>query len=270
MSGQGVNSFIRLAVAPGGVVSAGVGVGSELAAAVGVALGVSSGVAVGTGVASGVGDGVTVGVFVGPGVAVGAAVSFSPRTLPDGEADGPATAAVSVSPPFATTNPMDRRNAIDKDRHRPGDGRGHDLGARDAFERLGRLMRAAQIPWAVDVAAGQADQLLLPQRLRDRLVQCGAAVGRIRHFDGQSEAVVVPDRAQERADPGVRGTVVADGLWAGSALRITSDVGIVGVRDPRRRDRRGILVHVCSKCPLGWNGAESSTFRVLPYAGGRC
>ena len=99
-------------MAPGGVVSAGVGEGPVVVAAVGVALGVSSGGAVGTGVATGVGDGVTVGVIAGTGVAVGAALSFSPRTLPDGEADGPATAAVSVSPPFATTNPIDRRNAI--------------------------------------------------------------------------------------------------------------------------------------------------------------
>ena len=52
--------------------------------------------------------------------------------------------------------------------------------------------------------ARQADELLLPERLRDWIPKCGAAVGRIRRFDRCDERVLLVDGTQEGADDIVR------------------------------------------------------------------
>jgi hypothetical protein len=99
----------------------GFGVGSGLAVWVGVGAGVGVGLDVGVGLGlgldEGVGTGVADGVATAVGGGVGTAVWTSPRRPPDGLAV--TAAVVRASPPLATTNATDTRNANAKTARAP-------------------------------------------------------------------------------------------------------------------------------------------------------
>ena len=132
-------------------------------------------------------------------------------------------------------------------------------------ERFGGAVRAAQVARAVDVRARQADELLLAERLGDRFAQGGAAVRRIVALRPERRAIVLVDRAQERADPVPGRPFVsrrprATPWTVAPGRRRWSTVDRCMRRQAPSLDRRTRALPL----PRGWNGAESSTFRVLP------
>ena len=217
--------------------------------------------------AAGVGDGVGVGlrrVGLGDGLAVGAAsaggaVTPVRATLPDRRptsrprrATAPPALARggrgSISPPLATTNPTDKANAQAK---HASDAPGSPASAeprldRRAARRSSLPSDAAQVARAVDVAARQADELLLSQRLRDRLAERGAAVGRVGRLDGRPARRRRRRRAGTGRSAGVRRAIVAD-RWR--SLRGPIGAGAAAVGPPVRRARRRIVVHALSLAP---------------------
>ena len=133
--------------------------------------------------------------------------------------------------------------------------------------------------------AGETDLTLLAKGLRDSFSERRAAVGRIGRLDRCQQGVVLVGRPQERAHPwiaraGPDGQERKDGIACviacGSVHRSAQVIGPAEVDGfgaiwpGRLWAGRGIELHMPSINPSGWNGAESSTFRELPRAIGRC
>ena len=201
---------------------------------------------------SGSGTAVAAAVAVASGVAaadvaVGAAVSTSPRTAPVGPAGA---AAVRVRPPLATTNATDRRKAPIRARTDPAIAGVTIRGAGTRSSGLAGGHRAAHVARAVDVSAGQADELLLAQRLGHRPAEGRASVRLVRRLDGDAEAIAIVDRAEERADPLVRRGLV-DGPATQGVGRPRGRPGIVHPDGMGLLGRRRIVLHARSSLPPG-------------------
>ena len=185
------------------------------------------------------------------------------------------------------------------------DGRGRQPRRRDGANdgRFGLDRGAAKVPRTTRVGGRQADELLLSQGLGNGLGQGRASVGRGRHVDRVTEASLIVGGPKERADGTVAGARVGHrpdvddgvvgrrgGLGFGRGidrrwcrLDVRRDVLGGGLSLGRRgRARlpaascRRIGAAVCVVCHRvvrlqRWsNGAESSTFRALPWQAGRC
>ena len=99
----------------------------------------------------------------------------------------------------------------DQQRDRGDDRRRGDRPAPDDRRRhVGHHDRSPQVARAVDVAARQADELLLAEGLRDGVAHRRASIGGVGRLDRHAERVVVVRRPQEWADPRVRRTVVEE------------------------------------------------------------
>ena len=168
---------------------------------------------------------------------------------------GPArSAAVRASPPLATHERDRQEEGPDADgqgdRRSPGSRAGRP-GPRSSG--LAGSSTTAQVARAVDVAAGQADELLLAERLGHRSAERRASVGRIRRLDRATPrrspssidaqewadpgfADACPRRRARRTASGVAGRRVAPDRPSGSAAR-----GCVG--------RRRVVLHARSVVP---------------------
>ncbi len=195
---------------------------------------------------------------------------------PDATGDGLANAVDGITrPPLPMANPTETTNAsarVASDTAMAGVMVGRDPGSRggDRRQRDG----TTKVTRTVDMAARQADQLLLAQRLGYDVGKGGAAVRGIRRLDRPDEVAVAIDRSQERADDRVR-RVSLDQRQPHRGLR---DGGTRPLRERARRlgeellgrpviGRRGgcdLVCHSPSWTVGGLDGRESSTFRVLP------
>ncbi len=191
-------------------------------------------------------------------VAVGTAVSTSPRTAPVGtRRDGCGQDQAAVG-----DDERDRQQECsDQSQDRPGDGRADDPRHRNTVERFGHGHRAPHVARAVDVSAGQADELLLAQRLGHRPAEGRASVRLIRCLDGDAEAIAIVDRSEERADPLVgRGFVHRPAI--GACDRPRGRPGIVHPDGMGLLGRRRIVLHARSSLPPGAATARS----LVPFA----
>ena len=137
----------------------------------------------------------------------------SPSVETGSDARSEASAAADVRHETAVGDDEGERDG--EGQHEQGQGARRSHASRSASVGRGRTSRfrddrSPQIARAVDVRIGQADELLLADRLRDGLVHRRAAIGRIGRLEREPEDVVVVDRAKERADPGVRRSILAD------------------------------------------------------------
>ena len=270
MPGHGSSSAYRLD--DGLAVGFGVGAGVAVVAGGRRGWATRSGSASGVGLATGVGLGV--GAAVGAAVrsrrrragvvAVGAAVDLAAGPRRSGRPVRPRSGS---SPPLATTNATDRRKAPIRARTDPAIAGVTIRAAGTGRAAWPRSSRAAQVARAVDVSAGQADELLLAERLGHRSAEGRASVRR----SGASTGV--PRRRHRRSSGGT-------GRSAGSPRPRRAGAATTGVSArPRGRPgivhpdgiggcvgRRRIVLHARSSlAPGAANGAESSTFRALPW-----
>ena len=223
-------------------------------------------VGVGEGVGSGVGTGVGSSVGAGVGAGVGGAVSIAPRTAAGqrrrGRDGGQDHAAVGQ-------HEADRQQeGGHEDRQGAGRRRGHADGWSSRGVRTGLVgatsSATAEIARAVDVAARQADELLLAERLRAR-----ARAAPRSGWPGRaprSAARAVRRRRSTRRNGQTRGFGHTVGVARRAGWRVRSRARRRGGTD-RIRGGSPVAGSSCTQpsvCPRGWNGAESSTFRVLP------
>ena len=215
----------------------------------GVGLGVGAAVAAAVAVASGVAAAV---VAVGSG-GLDLAQDRAGRTGRRGRRQG--------QPAVGDTNATDRRKAPIRARTDPAIAGVTIRAAADSVERLGHGHRAAHVARAVDVSAGQADELLLAQRLGHRSAEGRASVRLVRCLDGDAEAIAIVDRAEERADPLVRRGLV-NGLATQGVGRPRGRPGIVHPDGMGLLGRRRIVLHARSSLPPGAATARS----LVPFA----
>ena len=180
-------------------------------------------------------------------------------------------AAASI-PPLATTNATDTTNASARISQRGGGRRRHGPIAGAATGRRLAADGPAQVARAVDVAAasgrrapaGGATAGPVRRSATQRFAGCGTSTGR-------PSAFVLVDGTQERADPGVRGPGArrsptgAPSRLGTATARSAEPIGTCGGRPVA-----GSSYAAPSRCLRGWNGAESSTFRVLPWRTSGC
>ena len=253
----------------------------------------ASGFGVGAGVGrrrrgrrSGVGDG------VGVGVGLGGRRARRRRSAPRRTArwsrppalDGAGRRATATRPAACWRSPADgmlepavgrrRKPNVTSGERREGRGdrrRQRASGARPRPAGTGvSADRAAQIARAVDVAAGQADELLLAQRLRDRarpsaaqrLAASGASIGgpmtpfsSARKNGQMTGFAIVPARAAARSTArGRRRWARRQGPSAGRRA---------GPRPSSRRPTAGFFAARTLRAVGGLDGAESSTFGAV-------
>ena len=157
--------------------------------------------------------------------------------------------------PTPGTRPAKSASAAD-------DRRRHRRRAAGASDRLGRAVRPAQVARAVDVPARQADELLLAQRLRDRIASArsGSPDGAPRPGAEPSSSSIARRNGQTQAF-GDRPSAAATGA---PCVRMSRGRRVVGFDRNCGGGPVAGSSYTRPPLPRGWNGAESSTFRVLP------